>query len=828
MKYFTLLLLFFSISAAFSQTRVEGRVVDKTGDGLPFVSVVFENASEGVNADENGYFLLKSLKEHAAIKVSYLGYKTEIISLEAEEVSGLKIILEEKPEALDAVRIVQGKTSKKDNPAIDILKKIRENRRENGINAFDQYEYKKYEKLEFELSGLDSNDVKNPLMRGMDFIFDYADTNRVSGKSYLPIFINESVSKIYGDNTRNLKREDLLGNKNSGFSENQNLIDVVKQSYDSYDIYADYFKVYDKSFVSPLGRTGIHNYNYVLTDTVSNKGQNSYRVMFYPRRKGEFTFSGEFWVKEDSWAITKISLETAKGININWVRNFSIEQEFEIYKDSVFLLKKDFFTADFSYSRNSEAKGINAYRNTLYEDYQFNRKREKQFYSREVSELQDSVFNRDEAFWKENRIENLKHEEKDIYVMMDSLSRVKSFKRLYDIATIAKSGYVEFKGWDFGTVYNLFGYNEVEGLRTRIGGRTYFGQHDPWRVEGYLAYGISDKEIKYGIQGKWMLDKKSRLILSGGYRKDIEQLGAGLTTATDVLGRSLASSSLLNVGNNNKLSRIKLALLSLEFEPFQNFRIGLSGSKRNLESASDNFSLAYYTNDERTETSSVINQTEITTRFTYTPGRKFSGYGVERRTLNEEEFPTFFLNYSLGLKEVLHSDFNYKKLQLFYNHPMQIGGFGRANASLEAGKTFGEVPLGLLSVVPGNQTYFAMYNSFPTLDFYEFVTDTYISAHFSHNFNGRLFSRIPGIRNLNLREIVGIRGVWGEISENNRQLDASGLDLRAPDEAPFWELSAGIGNILKFLTVEGHFRGNYFENPDARDFALTFSFGFDF
>jgi len=201
---------------------------------------------------------------------------------------------------------------------------------------------------------------------------------------------------------------------------------------------------------------------------------------------------------------------------------------------------------------------------------------------------------------------------------------------------------------------------------------------------------------------------------------------------------------------------------------------------------------------------------------------------VDRNIINGGDFPTFFLNYSLGIKDVFESDFNYKKIQFFYNQPLLVGGIGKSNVSIEAGKTFGDVPLGLLSVVPGNQTYFALYNTFPLLNFYEFVTDTYLSAHLEHNFNGRLFSRIPGLRDLNLREIVGIRGVYGEISDANKNIDASGLPLIAPDSEPYWEYSVGVGNIFKFLRVDAHFRGNYFENPDARTFGVTASFGFHF
>jgi hypothetical protein len=151
---------------------------------------------------------------------------------------------------------------------------------------------------------------------------------------------------------------------------------------------------------------------------------------------------------------------------------------------------------------------------------------------------------------------------------------------------------------------------------------------------------------------------------------------------------------------------------------------------------------------------------------------------------------------------------------------------------LEAGKTFGEVPLSLLSVVPGNQTYFAFFNTFNQLDFYEFVTDTYATFHLEHNFNGRLFARIPFLRKLNLRTIVGLRTAWGQLSQENFNLNDTKnpvqIELKAPDSTPYYEYSIGIGNILKVLRVDFNFRGNYLNNPGARKFGVTLATGFVF
>ena len=116
---------------------------------------------------------------------------------------------------------------------------------------------------------------------------------------------------------------------------------------------------------------------------------------------------------------------------------------------------------------------------------------------------------------------------------------------------------------------------------------------------------------------------------------------------------------------------------------------------------------------------------------------------------------------------------------------------------LKLGKTFGQVPLGLMNVVPGNQSYFAIENTYNLLNYYEFVTDKYASLHFEHHFNGRLFSRIPLFRKLNWREIIGIKTVYGTVSDENRLINASGLPIKHQIKY--------IGNIMQELEIFSKF-----------------------
>lgn len=831
MKRFLVVVFLFSFCALFSQTKVGGTVVDPDGSPIAFANIIFPNSAEGTITNENGRFYLESDNTYNTIAVSFIGYESMVVELTQKVNYDMKIVLEESTEQLKEVVVYTGKQSKKNNPAIDILKKLWAKKRENGVRKFKQYQYDKYEKIEFDLNTIDSALIKSRLFKGLEFMFEGLDTSRVTGKTYLPMFLNETFSKVYGDNLLEEEKEDVLGNKNSGFSGHQAITAFVEDLYSDYDVYDNYLKFFDKSFTSPLSTTGVDTYNYVLSDSTYIDDKWCYNIIYYPRRKNELTFKGDFWVADTTYAIKNINLQVTKSANINWVKEIYIEQDFDVVNDSVFLLKRDYMLSDFSFSKKEKSRGVYGKRTSVYDNYQFDTKRPEEFYKAESDPYDPRVFTRDSTFWENARLEKLNEDESGIFKLLDTLKTVPKFRTYYDIVSVLGSGYIEIDKWniDIGDIYSTVGFNDAEGARLRGGARTYFGQNDTWRLEGYMAYGFSDKKFKHGFSAKFLLDRKSRLIMSGGHRRDIEQLGLSLTSTNDVLGRSIASSSLVTVGSNNRLSNINLSTFNLELEPVKNFRVRLGSSVRTLSSAlPEDFSLDYVDPEAPDGISSQVKQFAINTTLIFTPGKRTIGYGVEPVVV-DDEYSTILLNYTKGVKGFLESDFDYERLQFSYRQPWQIGGFGRLTSSVELGKTFGEVPLSLLSVIPGNQTLFSLYNTFPNLDFYEFVTDTYATLHLEHNFNGRLFSRIPLLRNWNLREIVGIRGAWGQLSDENKALSApTNIPLMAPDDEIYWEYSLGVGNIFKIFRIDFNFRGNYLDNPDARRFGVTGTFGFNF
>ena len=833
MKKILPIFLFLASIAVFSQSKVGGIVLDEGGEPVAFANVLFKNSTEGTITNDNGRFYMESDDTYEALVISFIGYEDQEIPLTSKVTYNMEIRLKESTEQLDEVVVISGKQSKKNNPAVEILKKIWAKKRENGIRKFKQYAFSKYEKIEFDLNTIDSALMKRKIFKGLEFVFDDLDTSRITGKTYLPIFLNETFSKVHGDNVLNEEKEEILGNKNSGFDNNQAIIAFVADLYQDYDVYDNYLKFFDKSFTSPLSRTGVDTYNYALRDSAFIDNKWCYNIVYYPRRKNELTFKGDFWVNDSTYAIKNINLEVTKSANINWVKEIYIEQDFEVVNDSVFLLKRDYMLSDFTFRKKEESRGVYGKRTTVYADYEFDEEKPKEFYKSDGNPYDPSAVVKDDVFWEKNRLEELNKDEKGVYQLLDTLKTVPKFKSYYNLVSILGSGYVEIDKWDvdIGNVYDVFGYNDAEGARIRLGVRTYFGQNDLWRLEGYGAYGFADHKFKHGLSGKFLLDRKSRLIVSGGNRRDIEQLGVSLTATNDVLGRSIASSSLLTVGANNRLTKINLSAFGLEMEPLTNFRIGVGSTFRTLSSAlPQDFSLDYIDPGSPTGVSSEIRQFDFQALLIYTPGKKTIGYGVERRDINDN-YSTLLLKYTKGIDGIWDSDFNYNKLQFSYSQPWQVGGFGRLFSTLEMGKTFGEVPLGLLSVVPGNQTFFSNYGTFPNLDFYEFVTDTYVSLHLQHNFNGRLFSRIPFLRKLNLREMVALRGVWGDLSEANIALSAPAsvnTPLQAPSDKIYYEYSFGIGNIFRILRIDFNFRGNYLDSPNARPFGMTATFGFNF
>jgi hypothetical protein len=174
------------------------------------------------------------------------------------------------------------------------------------------------------------------------------------------------------------------------------------------------------------------------------------------------------------------------------------------------------------------------------------------------------------------------------------------------------------------------------------------------------------------------------------------------------------------------------------------------------------------------------------------------------------------LQYSLGVKGILGSDFNYHKLELTVDDNLNIKSLGKTFYTLTAGKQFGRVPYLLMEIPQGNDGYFLNYYGFNMMNQYEFAADQYAMLFADHHFEGFFFQKIPLIRELNFRTVVSFRALIGGMTDENKAANKPNLEGNAPDDAivqvkspsriPYLEVGAGIENILRIFRVDAVWR----------------------
>ena len=150
---------------------------------IAFANVVLKGSRDGVITDDNGNFYFESAGNYDILIVSFVGYDKVELKLVPGLNKDLKIVLKSGI-SLNEVTVYTGKTSKKNNPALDILRKIWERRRKNGLKMFKHYQYDKYEKVEFDLNTIDlikSNSLLN-LLCIFDFVYVFANNSNCSTK----------------------------------------------------------------------------------------------------------------------------------------------------------------------------------------------------------------------------------------------------------------------------------------------------------------------------------------------------------------------------------------------------------------------------------------------------------------------------------------------------------------------------------------------------------------------------------------------------------------------------------------------------------------------
>ena len=96
---------------AYAQKTVTGTVVDATGEPMIGVSILVDGTTNGGVTDFDGNFSIKDVPENGVLKISYVGFKDQKISVAGK--SSINVTLEEDAMGLDEIVVVGYGTMKK-------------------------------------------------------------------------------------------------------------------------------------------------------------------------------------------------------------------------------------------------------------------------------------------------------------------------------------------------------------------------------------------------------------------------------------------------------------------------------------------------------------------------------------------------------------------------------------------------------------------------------------------------------------------------------------------------------------------------------------------
>ncbi len=784
------------INIIFSQTKVTGVVLDEKNKPISYCTVAFKGTSEGIDTDENGKFILESKSIRLTLAVAFIGYITKNLQLNPGDNLDLKIILKEDSKQLDEVVLVRKPKkhlSKKENPAYRILKGIWANKKKNGLNTVPIYDYKRYTSVAVGLSNMDSISMKKILGKAFDSIIDIIEKKKKLEKYFVPIYMKETNEAIYGNNKIKKEKVDKLAERNIGVGQQGFLFDRISNTFQAIDIYENDISILNKNFISPISERGYGVYEYVLKDSiVDENNKKTYSLYFFPRQAGDLVFEGNMKVRDKSFAVTDISMRVNRGINLNLVRDLAIEKEFKIENDSLYLPLRDYYEGDFTLlTKSDNEKGMFVRKNIVYNDYDFETKHDESFYDEQIIQTRGNQFNKENEYWN-----SLQTRDTTLVVTRKIIGDLKNNKKVKAVSgflNVLSTGFFEVsKNLQFGSFWNVISNNDVEGLRLRAGFRTFKTVDDLFRVNFYGAFGTLDKKFKYGIEARYLISSLPRVTIGLSQLEDnIQFSGVGLDTNGMWSGKA-GTNILIARGVNNSLARVERNAFNVDLATNPNLHFSLSGTRQKLKTAADP-EVYNFNYDFGGDLRKRIIDFSTSLSVIYTPQRINYGFGVDQR-FGRSLFSTFIAKYTRGISGVMGSQFNYNKLQLGYNKPLVLSNFGQLNCYFEVGKTFDALPLPLLNPVPANQSFSNIAKTFCLINFYDMVTDNYAMAHFDHHLNGLIFNRVPGLKKLNLREVLFYRTIVGSISDKNIAINRSTINYLSPTKA-YSEFGFGIENI---------------------------------
>ena len=842
-KIVFLLISLFSVWIANGQnTIIRGVVTDSiTGEGLPYVSLIFKGTTIGTATDGDGNFSFSALTDVKNLEVSYLGYDTKEVKVIPGKTNNLKIKLAPNGITLNEVVVKpkKEKYSKKENPAVKFVKQVIASRESNDPRNHDYFQYDQYEKMVFAMNDYHPKPKKNGKPGKFDFLIDFVDTLDV-GTTILPVSEKEKVESVYYRKEPKAEKRIVKGNKSSGVDEifsRDGIQQFLNEVFREVDIFKNDIPLFLQRFVSPLSTIGPNYYKYYLLDTLNVNGQECVDLGFVPFNSETFGFTGHLFVTLDStFFVQKAILNVPKDINLNFVSGMTIEQTFKRTPDSTRIITKDDINVNFKLSEKS--KGMYARRLNIYSNHSFDEPDAEQVFvfkeSAPVITLKDA-YQQSEDFWISNRPEEaIKKNPNSVEKLMAKFRSVPIFYITEKVVSVLVSGYIPTNKdplkskFEFGPMNTAISGNAIEGARFRVGGTTTTAFSKNLFFDGYMAYGTKDEKLKYDALVEYSFNDRKE------YRKEFPLNSIRLEYMYDInqLGQQYMYASKDNMflawkrQKDTRATYLRQAELTYYHEHYNGLAYGAVIRNRR-EYATEYAVFDRIGPDGTISPVKSYDMTELELKFRYAKDEKF----YQTRNLRYPiTFDALIFNFShvMAKKDLLGSSYDYHCTDIGIQKRFWFSAFGYIDLITKAGKVWNKVPYPLLILPNANLSYTIQPESYTNMNAMEFISDEYASWDLTYYMNGNLLNRLPLVKKLKWREVFCFRGLWGHLTDKNNPMNGGDGLYLFPDgsytlgKAPYMEASVGIENIFKFLRLDYVWRLNYRDHPGIQTKGVRF------
>ena len=830
-----------SFSSIAAQTIV-GHVVDEaTGENIGFASVQYKGHHVAAITDLNGRFTIERHKGWK-LTVSAVGYKTRTYTVDAD-MDKLFVSLREDTRSLKevTVRSKRSRYSRKNNPAVELMKKVIAHKKATDLSRRDYYQYTKYQKLTLALNDMKMETLESPKLSKYKWITDQVETCEQTGKLILPASVEETVTQKIYRRSPHAEKSIVKGQRSSGindfFQTGDILNTVSKDVFTDVNIYDDQVRLLQHPFTSPISDGAISFYRYYIEDTLLVERDSCIHLHFLPNNQQDFGFRGDLYVlKDSSYQVKRCELILPNQTDVNFVEGLKVTQEFTQLPTGEWVLSVDDMVVElvlFDFLQ----KGV-AIRTTRLSDYAFTEIPAKLFKGKAKTVTDPDAELMDDSFWQEHRKVSLTRSEAGMDDFLKGMQTVGGFKIILLGLKLLAENYIETGNpskVDIGPVNSMISTNFIDGLRTRISLQTTanLNRHLFWK--GYAARGWRSRENYYSSQLTWSLNKKKYL------PDEFPKRNLSFLSTYDVIA---PSDKFLSTDKDNMFTAFKWAKadkmmfynrqqLSFEYEQMYGLRTLLS-VKTEKNEAAGNMTFTPLASDPSSLASIGFRTTELRAEIEYSPGALYTNSKQRRLKVNREA-PVFILSHTMGVKGMLGGDYDYHYTEASIFKRFWLSSWGRIDLYTRGGVQWSQVPFPLLCMPAANMSYFSQKQSFNLLTSMEFLNDRFVSVDMNWDMQGKIFNRIPLIKKLRWREYIGAKMLWGALSDKNnpyleRNADSPIL-MYFPEESylmnpkiPYWEISLGIRSIFRFFQIEYVRRMNYNDHSHGHKNSVRLGF----